>query len=387
MPWQRTEPMDEKLRFVVAARERRLSMTALCRLFGVAPKTGYKWLARYERDGVDGLRERSRRPASNSRAIDPEMAERLLDARKRHPTWGARKVLPWLQGRSEPMSWPAPSTVTELFKRHELVVPRQRLPPRKPRTVPLATPDAPNAVWACDFKGYFLVGDGKRCDPLTVTDGYSRYLLCCRALENQRTEAVQAALTKVFKTHGLPTVFRTDNGAPFAAPSHGLISRLAVWLVRLGVVPEYIDLGKPQQNGRHERLHLTLKQDTARPPAGDLDRQQRRFDAFRSLYNSERPHEALGQKPPASFYKSSPRSFPARLPAIEYPGHYHQRQVKHCGDIKWLGHLVRLSTSLAGQTVGLEEVSDGCWQVHFGPLPLGQFHQALPNLGLVRTPQ
>lgn len=379
--------MDEKMRFVVAAKERRLSMRALCEVFGVTPKTGHKWLGRYERHGMDGLREQSRRPRSNGRAICQEVADRLIEARENHPTWGALKLLAWLAARSEKTEWPAASTVTALLKRHHLVTPRPRAQPRAARTTPLAVPNASNAVWAMDFKGYFLVGDGERCDPLTVTDGFSRFLLCCKALPNQRGSAVREALTATFRQYGLPTVFRSDNGAPFGAPSHGLISNLAVWLVRLGIRPEYIDPGKPQQNGRHERMHLTLKQDTAQPPAANLKRQQGRFEDFRHLYNYERPHQAIGQKPPDSLYTSSLRTYPRRLPEVEYPGHFHRRQVKHCGDIKWLGHLVRLTSSLRGQTIGLNELGDGCWQLFFGPVLLGRFHRALPHLGLVRPPK
>lgn len=378
--------MDERMRFVVAAKEKRLSMRALCELFGIAPKTGYKWVARYGLDGIDGLREQSRRPRSNSRAICQDVADRLIEAREKHPTWGALKLLAWLEARSGKRQWPAASTVTALLRRHHLVTPRQRTQPRAARATPLAVPNGPNAVWAMDFKGYFLVGDGERCDPLTVTDGFSRFLLCCEALPNQRGVAVREALIATFRRYGLPAVFRSDNGAPFGAPSHGLISNLAVWLVRLGVRPEYIDPGKPQQNGRHERMHLTLKQDTAQPPAENLKRQQDRFKNFRHLYNYERPHQALGQKPPDSIYTPSLRTYPRRLPEVEYPGHFHRRQVKQCGDIKWLGHLVRLTSSLRGQTIGLNEVGDGSWQLFFGPLLLGRFHSALPHLGLVRLP-
>jgi putative transposase len=384
MPWQQTGPMEERIRFVLAAREKRLSMVDLCVLYGVAPKTGYKWLKRYETEGADGLRERPRRPLAHGRAIAASVADQLLDARVRHPTWGARKLLAWLEARQPDTSWPAPSTVTELLKRHKLVQPRKR-PESPPRLKAVLTdPSGPNVVWAGDFKGYFLVGDGKRCDPLTVTDGFSRLLLCCKALRDQRTDAVRSALTVTFQEYGLPDVFRSDNGAPFGAPSHGLLSSLAVWFVRLGIRPEYIDPGKPQQNGRHERMHLTLKQDTARPPASDLKSQQRRFDDFQRIYNQERPHEALGQRPPISVYVASTRPMPTRLPDLEYPAHFHLRQVKQCGDIKWLGRLVRLSTSLHGQTVGLNEIADDCWQISFGPIVLGRFHKALPHLGLVR---
>lgn len=384
MPWQRTGPMEERVRFVLAAREKRLSMVDLCTLYGVAPKTGYKWLKRYETEGADGLRERSRRPRAHGRAITASVADRLIDARIRYPTWGARKLLAWLGTRQPDTKWPAPSTVTELLKRHELVQPRKVTQvPTRPKAA-LTDPSGPNVVWAGDFKGYFLVGNGNRCDPLTVTDGFSRLLLCCQALPDQRTDGVRGCLTETFEQYGLPAVFRTDNGAPFGAPSHGLLSSLAVWLVRLGIKPEYIDPGKPQQNGRHERMHLTLKQDTARPPAKDLKSQQRRFDDFRCIYNEERPHEALGQKPPNSVYVASTRPMPRRLPDLEYPGHFHLRQVKQSGDIKWLGQLLRICKSLRGQTVGLNEIADDCWQISFGPVVLGRFHKALHHLGLVR---
>lgn len=383
MPWQETGPMDQRVLFVEAVRRKRLTMMAVCELFGVAPKTGYKWLRRFEESGLEGLRERSRRPQSNSRSMDGSLATRLLALRQKHPTWGARKLLAWMQERSTAKQWPAASTVTELLKRNQLVKPRRRAAPRWARTIPLAEADAPNTVWAGDFKGYFLVGDGRRCDPLTVTDGFSRFLLCCKALPSQRGDVVTAALETTFREYGVPRVFRTDNGSPFGSGGRGL-SRLGVWLLKLGVLPEYIDPGKPQQNGRHERMHLTLKQDTAQPPAATVRAQQRRFDEFRCLYNQERPHEALGQKPPASVYRPSPRAFPSRPPEVEYPGHYHLRRVKHAGQIKWLGHELSVSKALHGETVGLCEIAEDAWDLYFGPLFLGRVHKAFPDIGIIR---
>ncbi len=386
MPWSETGPMDERLKFVKAAMEKRLSMTALCELFGVSPKTGYKWLDRFEERGTEGLANRSRRPQSNSRSMGPEQAEQLMALRRKHPTWGARKLLAWLQARTNEERWPAASTVTELLKRHQMVPVRRRSPPRSPpRRSRLAAADAPNAVWAVDFKGYFLVGRGQRCDPLTVTDGFSRYLLCCKALPNQSINSVRGELEATFREYGMPAVLRSDNGTPFGTTCRGLLSRLGIWLLKIGVRPEYIDPGRPQQNGRHERMHLTLKQDTAQPPAATLRAQQNRFDNFRRLYNDERPHEALGQVPPVSVYKVSLRRFPKTIPEIEYPGHYHLRRVRHDGEIKWLGFTFPVGQPLHGETVGLAEVGEDCWDVYFGSLLLGRFHRALPSVGLVRA--
>ena len=384
MPWSETVPMDERQKFVRAALEKRLSMTALCELFGVAPKTGYKWLNRFGKRGVEGLTDRSRRPQSNSRSMGAKQAEQIIALRRKHPTWGARKLLAWLQVRTSDEQWPAASTVTELLKRQQMVRSRRRSSPRpSARKASLAVADAPNAVWAADFKGYFLVGNGQRCDPLTVTDGFSRYLLCCKALPNQMLGSVRAQLEMTFREYGVPTALRTDNGPPFGTMGRGSLSRLSVWLLKLGIRPEYIDPGRPQQNGRHERMHLTLKQDTAQPPSDSIRAQQRRFDDFRRLYNDERPHESLGQVPPASVYTASPRRFPDTIPEVEYPGHYHRRRVRHCGEIKWLGHTFAVGHAFYKETVGLSEVGDDCWDIYFGPLLLGRFHKAFPDLGLV----
>jgi putative transposase len=387
MPWSETLPMEERQKFVRAALEKRLSMTALCELFGVAPKTGYKWLNRFGERGAEGLTDRSRRPQSNSRSMGAKQAEQIIALRRKHPTWGARKLLAWLQVRTNDEQWPAASTVTELLKRQQMVRSRPRSSPRPPpRKACLAVSDAPNAVWAADFKGYFLVGNGQRCDPLTVTDGFSRYLLCCKALPNQLLRSVRTELEMTFREYGVPTVLRTDNGPPFGTMGRGTLSRLSVWLLKLGIRPEYIDPGRPQQNGRHERMHLTLKQDTAQPPSDSISAQQRRFNAFRRLYNDERPHESLGQVPPASVYTVSPRRFPDTIPEVEYPGHYHRRRVRHNGEIKWLGHTFAVGHAFYKETVGLSEVGDDCWDIYFGPLLLGRFHNAFPNLGLV-TPE
>jgi putative transposase len=379
MPWAEVNPMHQRILFVEAARRGRLSMTELCALFGVSRQTGYKWLGRANEGGTTALADLSRRPRSNSAAIANEVAERLVAVRKAHPTWGARKLIAWLAVREPELELPASSTVTELLKRRGLVKPRrvrQRLPPR---SEPLAHATAPNVVWSVDFKGDFRVGDGTRCYPLTVTDACSRALLCCQALDTPGLKGVQSTVERTFRHWGLPRYLRSDNGPPFGTMRTGPLSRLSVWLVKVGVLPEYIDPGKPQQNGRHERFHRTLKQETALPPRASLRAQQRRFDTFRREYNHERPHEALSMLTPALMHRQSYRRYPSRVVSPEYPGHYEVRWVSTTGSIKWRGSQTFVAETLAGEPVGLVETELGCWEIYYGPLLIGRLHDALPG--------
>jgi transposase InsO family protein len=276
MPWAQTDPMAERLRFVAALRRRKTSFRSLCAAFGVAPKTGYKWLHQFDAAGPAGLQDRSRRPKSNSRAISTAVGERLVELRHAHPTWGPKKLVAWL-GTHEP-GWdvPAASTVGELLKRRGLVTARMRSRYQRRQAEPLKHADKPNAVWAMDFKGWFRLGDGTRCDPLTVTDAFSRYLLCCRAgtaVGDTVAIDVWDALVRLFREHGMPWAIRVDNGQPWAAPKGNLgITKLAVKIIKTGITLERIEPGKPQQNGRHERFHLTLQQETARPPSRNMQR-------------------------------------------------------------------------------------------------------------------
>jgi putative transposase len=372
----------ERKRFVRAAAEQRISFAELCRLFSISRKNGYKWLERAS-DG-ESLEDRSRKPRSNSRAIAPDVERRLVRLRKAHRTWGARKLLAWLDENEPGWELPAASTVTEALKRNGLVEPRrhrQRLPPR---SAPLAHATRPNDVWCIDFKGDFLVGDGRRCYPLTVTDAHSRMLLCCRSHRGTGHDNVVRSLEATFRTWGLPTRMRSDNGVPFGTMRTGPLSRLSAWLVKLGVLPEYIDVASPHQNGRHERFHWTLKRETAMPPASSLYSQQRRFDVFRREYNNERPHEALGQKTPASVHRAASRPFPTTIRDPEYPASYEVRKLAPGGAFSWHDTMVFFSEALEGQVVGLTEVDNGRWEIYFGPLLIGQLHEALPGLGVVR---
>lgn len=371
MPWMETDPMDQRARFIAEWKRNELSMSDLCGVFEVSRKTGYKWVERYEAEGRKGLVERSRAPHSCPHAMAPEVGSLIVAARKRHPTWGPRKLIRWLGVRRPELELPAASTAGELLKRHGLSEPRRRKRRVEPQTQPFKGCDEPNATWCADFKGHFGVGDGKRCYPLTISDAYSRYLLCCRGLTDTGEADVRPFFERTFQEYGLPGAIRTDNGPPFASKAIAGLSRLSIWWVRLGILPERIAPGKPQQNGRHERMHLTLKKETALPPRSSLPRQQGAFDNFRGEYNNERPHEALGQRPPAALYQPSPRRLPRKLPQVEYPTHFEVRHVRTGGEIKWRGELVFVSEVLAGEYVGFEETESGLWIARFGPIQLG----------------
>jgi len=380
MPWSQTSPMDQRIQFIADYLRETLSIAELCALYGVSRKTGYKWIDRYLRHGPAGLEEQSRRPRNSPTQTPADLVAALLDARRRHPSWGAKKLLALLHKRHPRWSWPHRSTVYDILHRHGLVPkPRRRRRighPGKPTTAILA----PNDVWSADFKGQFKTGDGRYCYPLTVADGFSRYLLGCQALTSTAVHGAKPVFTRLFREFGLPTRIRTDNGVPFATNTLGRLSQLSAWWVRLGILPEFIEPGKPQQNGRHERMHRTLKAETTRPAAGSLSAQQRRFNRFREEFNTERPHEALDLQPPATVYTSSPRPMPETLPPLEYPDRFEVRLVSANGGIRWNRDWVNVSTVCAGAYVGLEELDDGIWTVYFGPLKLGRLLERHMNI-------
>lgn len=374
MVWNETCVMEERMRFVANWLEGEDSVAVLCRRYGVSRKTGYKWLARFRDEGASGLEDRSRTPHGNSRSLLPEVAASLIGVRMRHPHWGPRKVKAWLERHEPEVSWPAASTIGCLFDRQALTVPRKRRRRVAPHGEPFAACHGPNDVWCVDFKGWFTTGDGQRVDPLTLSDAHSRYLLRCAPVGRCDEAHVWPVLVSAFREYGLPRALRSDNGPPFASLAAGGLSRLSVKLIKAGIRPERIEPGKPQQNGRHERMHLTLKQETASPPADTLPGQTRRFAAFREIYNTERPHEALGQLPPGVFYKPSPRAFNGVLRSPDYDGDTVIRRVRQSGEIKWKGNLVFLSAVLTGEPVGLTEVADDVWLVRYGPVALGHIN-------------
>ena len=371
MGFRETWAVDERMRFVMAAEQREEPFAAICRRFGVSRKVGYKWLGRFQEAGVEGLFDRSRAPFNRPQAIAEEVGERCLAARRAHPTWGPLKVRAFLERQAPALDWPAASTIGLLFDREGLTVKRKLRRRSPPSSAPFAHCGAANDVWCIDFKGWFMTGDGARCEPLTLTDGHSRYLLRCQALAKCDAEHVWPVLDAAFREFGLPRRLRSDNGPPFASAGVGGLSRLSVLVVKAGVEPERIAPGKPQQNGRHERMHLTLLNDAATPPAKSLREQLDRLRAFQRVYNEERPHQALGNATPAEHYQTSPRRWDGVLREPDYPVDHEVRRVRSNGEIKWRGKLVYLNCALAGEPVGLAEGEDGAWRVSYGPVALG----------------
>lgn len=381
MPWSDITPMSQRLEFVRLIQQRRQSIGAICLAFGISEKTGYKWLARAAAEGPAGLADRSHAPHTPAHQLQPSVATAILGARRAHPTWGPRKLRRFLQEQRPDLAWPAASTIGGLLHRRGLVRPHRRPGGGPARWAPLdarLTPaTASNDVWTIDFKGEFRLGSGAYCYPLTVMDLHSRYLLGCTGLASTATATARVVFTRLFQTYGLPRVLRSDNGVPFASPlALGRLSTLAVWWIRLGLRPERITPGAPQENGAHERMHKTLKAETTRPPAPGFTQQQRRFTQFTHEYNTLRPHEGLALDTPATHYTASPVRFPRRLPTPAYAACCDVRRVSAVGMIKWRGTALFLTTSLAGEDVSLEETADATWQIAFGPLVLGTYDLA-----------
>lgn len=376
MPWDEQTRMDERVRFIGALESFQFTMTELCRVHGISRKTGYKWAQRWCEEGASGLADRSRAPQSQPLRTDSRCEEMLVAARRQHTTWGARKLLVRLRAAHPRLPWPADSTGSGILKRHGLVEPRRCRRSLTPPAKPVAEANAANALWAADFKGEFRTGDRQLCYPLTVTDRFSRYLLGCRGRKSTSHAGARPVLERLFVEFGLPEAILTDGGTPFSSSrSPCRLSRLSVWWLKLGIRPVVIQPGKPQQNGSHERMHRTLKQATARPPAASFWRQQIAFDLFRHEFNEDRPHEAIGMKTPSELYQPSPRPLPSQLQEMSYPGHYEVRRVRSSGELKWRGEMLFLSEVLGGEAVGLEETDDGVWSLRFGSLLLGRYDE------------
>jgi transposase InsO family protein len=366
MPWLETAPVDERMRFIQDALSDRFTMSELCARYGVSRRVGYKWVARYEEEGRRGLHDRSRAPHHCPHRIPAELAELLCGLRREHPHWGARKLLRILATRHPGVTGlPAPSTAADLLARRGLVLRRRhRRPQQHPGVVPPTTA-APNDLWTADFKGEFRTGNGVYCFPLTIADQHTRYLLTCHGLFSTQTVTARPVFERAFRAYGLPRAIRTDNGVPFATQAiHGL-SFLNVWWMRLGIQHQRIHPGRPQENGAHERMHRTLKRQAIRPVRRTCAAQQRAFDAFRREYNTVRPHEWLNQDTPASHYAPSPRPYPARLPPLEYPGHFLVKKITTGGTFRFRRKLLHLANALTDQHVGLEETDDGIWAIYF----------------------
>jgi transposase InsO family protein len=384
MPWMESTVMEERLRFV-ARRLEGESMTALCREFGISRKTGHKLVARWKDHGVEALSDRPRRPGRVANRLPMPVEAAIVALRREHPGWGARKLRELLGRRlGKDVPLPARSTIHAVLDRHGLVEHARARRPRAAGT-PLAEPAVPNDLWCIDFKGEFRLGCGRLCYPLTVTDQVSRYILMVEALEGTAEAPVFTAFHRLFQERGLPAAIRSDNGVPFATRSLYGLSRLSVWLLRLGIAIERITPGRPQQNGRHERMHRTLKQETTRPAAQNSLAQQARFDAFVETFNTLRPHEALQMKTPAAVYTPSPRRF-AGLPELVYPFHDLDLVASQSGVIALHGRAVFIASVFGGQRLGLREVDNDVWLVSFMHYDLGYIDLEDCKLQTIDTP-
>jgi putative transposase len=371
MPWKETCPMDERVQLINSYLKDKPTITELSQTYNVSRKTIHKWIDRYQAQGWGGLEELPRAPLHHPNATPPGMVNTLIETRLKHPHWGPKKIIARLEKQHPDQSWPAPSTAGDILKKEGLVHPRQRNRHTPPYTAPFQQCIRPNDVWSLDYKGQFRMGDDRLCYPLTLSDNYSRYLLSCQGLSRTTYENTWPWLERALREYGLPLAIRNDNGAPFASVGLGGISRLSIWLIKLWIRPERIQPGHPEQNGRHERMHRTLKEETATPPKANMQAQQKSFDRFRREYNHERPHEALEQEVPDAFYWPSRRQFPEKLPAIEYASWFTVRQVRHNGCIKWKGDHIYVSQALAGELVGLKPIGEGLWEVRFSFYLLG----------------
>jgi len=365
--------VDERMRFVLEYERGMQTMTELCKAYQITRETGYYWVRRYEQGGLEALQDRDRAPRRHPNQTAEAVEQAVLALRRVHMNWGPRKLKRVLERAQPQRCWPAVSTLGALLAREGLVVARKKRRRAPPYSEPFAGADAANRVWCADFKGWFRTADGERIDPLTISDAYSRYLLRCQCVEKADGPAVRAIFESAFREYGLPQAIRTDNGVPFASRALAGLSRLAVWWIKLGIVPERIAAGHPEQNGRHERMHRTLKQETASPPARNRRAQQRAFDRFRREYNEERPHEALGLETPSTVYTASRREYPVRLAEPEYGSAFLVRRVRQCGQFHWQGESVFLSETLAGEPLGLLPIDERFYTVYFALYPIARF--------------
>jgi putative transposase len=380
MPWTETCAMEERVKFVMEWLEGTWSKAELCRFYGISRPTGDKWLTRYAEIGVEGLRDRSRAPQHHPNGVSEATESAIVTLRRARMHWGPKKLRVVLARETPGREWPAVSTIGEILKRHSLAVPRKHRRRTPPSTQPFAAIDKSNALWCVDHKGWFRTGDGRVCEPLTMTDAWSRYLLRDQAVKDKRVETTHGVMEAAFREYGLPWAILSDNGSPFASRGVAGLSRLSVWWVKLGIAVERIEAGHPEQNGRHERMHKTLKQETASPPAATARKQQESLDRFRWEYNEERPHEALGQRTPASVYTPSPRAYPSRLGPAEYPGGGEVRTVQKHGEFTWKRTAVFLGEALYGERVGLEPLDERYWTVRFVTMKLGVFDTHLGRM-------
>jgi putative transposase len=372
MPWKETCPMEQRVEMVGDWLKNESSIMELSKMYGVSRVTIYKWLNRFKAEGPAGFKERSRAPRQHPNAVPPEMVQMLISARLGHPRWGPKKIRSFLSERYHDEEWPALSTMSVIFKREGLVTPRRNKHSVESYSQPFLECDCPNKVWSADFKGQFRTKDGKLCYPLTITDNFSRFILLCRGLERPTHDQVRPWFESTFRRYGLPEAIRTDNGSPFASVGLRGLSRLSAWFIKIGIRPERIEKAHPEQNGRHERMHRTLKEATATPPHANLTEQQKAFNNFVEEYNFDRPHEALAMKKPAAVYEFSKQAFTSRTAPMKYGSEVIVRPVRNSGEICWKGKRIYISQALSGERIGLRQLeAEQNWEIFYGFQKLG----------------
>jgi putative transposase len=377
MAWKGVTIMDQRLRFISDYLNGQFPIAELCRQFNVSRKTGYKWITRYDNYGPHGLEDRSSKPHNSPTKTEDKIIKAITEARYKHPTWGPKKLLVLLRKRHPKWTFPAISTTADILKREGLIACKPRRFRRKHPGCPTTLSIKPNQIWSADYKGHFKMKNGQYCYPLTVCDIYSRYLLGCEGHESVSLRRSKRHFTSLFKEYGLPDRIRTDNGVPFASNAIARISSLSVWWIKLGIYPELIEPGKPQQNGKHERMHRTLKKEATIPAEQDLKSQQKRFNEFQKEYNDTRPHEALDMETPSDRYYSSGREMPKELKHWDYPPHFVVRLVSKNGGFRWTSKRVPLTHTLENEYIGLEEIDDGIYNVYYCDYLIGRFFEEI----------
>jgi transposase InsO family protein len=372
MPWKESRIVDQRLQFLSSYQKKEMSLSDLCREFGVSRPTGYRWINRYKEVGPEGLLDRSRKPHGCSHATSEATENAILALRSKHPSWGARKLKARLEKVRPRVNWLVASTFGNILHRAGLTNPKQKKLRTTPCSEPFSEVTAPNQLWCMDFKGYFSTGDGTRCDPFTITDAHSRYLIRCQTVSRMDLSQVVSVCEAAMREYGMPARIRTDNGAPFAGTGLLGLSKLSLSWTKMGIVHERIQPGRPQQNGRHERMHRTLKEDTTKPPALTLRLQQKKFDRFRQIFNHERPHEGLNNETPASLYQRSSIMFPRVLTPFTYPRGFQTRRVNPSGDISWHKDRVFISQVFSFEDLGFEEMDEEIFRVYFREIELGE---------------
>ena len=370
MAWKEVSMEEQRLEFIEEVLRGGKPFDKICAEYGISRKTGYKWYDRFLEKGKDGLKDLSRAPHCHPNEIDKSATAAILLIKNQFPYWGPRKVHRRLTTHHPEIKPPSKTSVENILKKNNLTI--QRKNKRKvPPTAPLSHCQGNNDVWCYDFKGWFLTGNGEKCEPLTITDAHSRYLLKCVSMKSKTSLSVWTIFDSAFKQYGLPLKVRSDNGPPFATTGVGRLSKLSILFIKAGVTPEWITPGCPQENGRHERFHLTLKKETASPPAQTLKAQEKLFQDFRDYYNNDRPHDALELNVPANIYTPSHRYFDGKLRSPEYPSHYEKRKVAKSGNIKWLGKEYFIGETLYGEYVGIVEENNGIFNIYYGSILLG----------------